>query len=77
LEWLPDQFPFQGIFCPQQVFATQPGIAPSRKLSYQGALGLLPLSALSAIPKYCYLFRLNESHEKMVAKAEIPTEQPF
>lgn len=46
------------------------GITPSRKLSYQGALGLLPLSALSAIPKYCYLFRLNESHEILVAKAE-------
>jgi len=24
LEWLPKQFLFQGVFCPQQVFATQP-----------------------------------------------------
>ena len=45
-------------------------MAPSRKLSYQGAWGLLPLASLSVIPRYCYLFRLNESHKKMVAKAE-------
>ena len=43
-------------------------MAPSRKLSYQGAWGLLPLASLSVIPRDCYLFRLNESHKKMVAK---------
>ena len=28
LEWLPSQFPSQGAFCPQLVFATQPDSPP-------------------------------------------------